>query len=348
VPGSQVQIEWYATDGDSYDVLDTVTIADNGRASQIVYVPVGAPLGDHRIRGDVMGVSRSASTDFTVIADPNAAEIVLSKTKSKYNGWVIVTLTNFNPNSPITVRWPDNTVLATATADGAGNATAAFRTPLVPLGNYTVGATDGGGKAATTTLRVIPRIMLAPESEGPEGYRFRVYFYGFSPGNEVEIKWHDLAGDSYDVLESVTIASNGRASQIVYVPEDAAQGEHVIRGDVVGISRSVSTEFTVTAPEAAEEPTLTPTPSMAATLEATATIEPTVPVTLTATAIEQPTEAAPPTETPTATPGETETATPEPTPSPTETVTASPVPIVAETATAEPTPTSEPADQVVG
>jgi hypothetical protein len=192
--------------------------------------------------------------------------LTLSKTKSKFNGWVVATMTGFSADSPVTLRWDDGTVLTSTTSDGSGNATASFRTPLVPYGDYTVTAKDGEGNSADAPLRVIPRIMLAPDDSGPVGFRFRVYLYGFSPGNQVQVRWYDTNGTTYHTLGTLTIADNGRASKIFYVPSYGTTGKHTIRAKVIGLSRSVTTTFTVTGPAASDLET--PTPTATATLPA--------------------------------------------------------------------------------
>jgi hypothetical protein len=252
---------------------------------------------------------------------------------------VTATLTGFTPNSTVTLRWPRTyeatsgpfdgqmtTFLAEGTADGNGALTLRFRTPLEPLGNYTVRARDTSNRTDTAVLRVIPRIMLN-ETAGPSDTRLRVYFYGFGPGEQIDVRWHvnDNTSSSYTVIKRITVASNGRASTLVPIPGNAAVGEHRIVGKVVGVSRSASTTFTLTAgvnaaeapadtatpgrgmptatPSAGVEPTTTPIPTMAPTelptTEPTAepsTVVPTEPPTVVPT--EAPTEAVPPTEEP--------------------------------------------------
>ena len=173
---------------------------------------------------------------------PGPPTITLDKAKSKFNGWIHATLTGFKPGSTITVRGADRD-LAQVTADQFGAAIATFRTPLVPLGNYTVRATDSAGNTDTAVLRVIPRVNLN-EHEGAAGEVIRTYFYGYSPGNRIEIRWYE--GTSYDVLGTVTVADNGRATKLVTIPADASDGSHVIRGKVIGISRSATDRFNVT------------------------------------------------------------------------------------------------------
>jgi hypothetical protein len=263
--------------------------------------------------------------------------LTLSKKASKYNGIVNATMSGFAPNSAVTLTWPGGTVLAQVTSDGVGTATASFRTPLVQLGNYTVRATDSSGRSASAVLRVIPRIKLAPEASGPTGYRFRVYFYGFSAGERVQVQWFTTSGSSYQVLKTVAIADNGRASTIVYVPRSATVGGHLVRGRVIGISRSASTTFTVTGVGVSEVPTPTPTPTRTATV----TPQPTATPPLEETATPEPTETA------TATPAPIieETPTPEPTVdpgTPEPTATATPDPTATDTPTPEPTATIEP------
>jgi hypothetical protein len=215
-------------------------------------------------------------------------------------------------------------------ANASGIATTRFRTPLVPLGDYTVRASDAAGNVATTTLRVIPRIKLT-ESEGPPGTRLRVYFYGYDPGRQVEVRWYE--GSSFEVLKTVTIADNGRATTLIDVPDDASLGEHLIRGKVVGISRSVSTTFEVTAGGASsveETPAPTPTETMTPIPTETPALLPTM--TPTGTPVFEPTALA------------TETATITPTPtsdlaSPTPTWEPTVLPTVEATATVTPTST---------
>jgi plastocyanin len=251
----------------------------------------------------------------TKTATPIAPSITLDKEKSKYNGGVKATLAGFTPGKAITVTWPDGIKLLQLTASTSGKASGTFRTPLSPLGNYKVTAKDANGKTASTTLRVIPRIMLAPADEGPVGTVFRVYFYGFSPGDVVKIRWYAPDGVSFQVLATVEIADNGRASKLVTVPTGSALGGHKISGNVVGISRSAPTTFTVTASGAssAEDATASPTQSPSPT-----TTEPSPP---TETSI--PTATDIPTATETPAPVETETPIPTPTVDP-----ASPVPLV--------------------
>jgi plastocyanin len=246
--------------------------------------------------------------------------ISLDKAKSKYNGTVKVALAGFAPNELITVTWPDSTRLLQVNADSSGHAAGSFRTPLSPLGTYTVTARDADGHSAKTTLRVIPRIMLAPSSTGPVGTQFRVYFYGFGAGDQVNIRWWVPDGTHFQILKTVSIASTGRASTLVNVPSGSAVGAHQISGNVVGISRSASTTYTVT-------------PTVASRAETpTASVPP-------PTATAQPTGT--PTELPTSTPLATNTTTPVATLSPTSTDTpalvATDTPTPAETATTEPT-----------
>ena len=228
----------------------------------------------------------------TATSVPGAPTITLDKTKSKYNGRVRATLTGFKPGSTITLRWPDR-VLGQVTADQFGAAIATFQTPLVPLGTYTVRATDTVGNTDTTVLRVIPRVNLN-EHEGAAGEVIRTYFYGYSPGNRIEIRWYE--GTSFKVLGFATIADNGRGTRLVTIPANASEGRHVIQGKVVGIRRSASDHFDVTSDGLAAEdpgsPTATTVPTAtpaAAAGSPTATWEPTVVPTIESTATTEPT-----------------------------------------------------------
>lgn len=176
-----------------------------------------------------------------------APAIALDKDKSKYNGWVKADLQGFTPGDTVTVKWPDGTVLASGAVGSNGKVATGFRTPLDPLGDYKVTVADQHGKKASTMLRVIPRILVGLDSVGPVGDIYRVYFYGFAPGDTVEVKWYNSSQTSYQVVTTLTVADNGRAvSTRLYVPKGSTVGDHWLVGDVVGVARSASTYFTVT------------------------------------------------------------------------------------------------------
>ncbi len=99
----------------------------------------------------------------------------------------------------------------------SGNATASFRTPLAALGTYTIRASDPAKTTATTLLRVIPRINLS-EFSGDPGKEFRVYFYGYAPDDQVEVRLYSLDGATYQVIGTTTVAGNGRGTMLVTIP----------------------------------------------------------------------------------------------------------------------------------
>lgn len=81
--GEQVEVRWYQT-STSYVVLTRITIASNGRGSSLIQIPAKTSLGPHKVVGKVIGVSRSASTTFTVTgvtaAEADASEATPSPT----------------------------------------------------------------------------------------------------------------------------------------------------------------------------------------------------------------------------------------------------------------------------
>jgi hypothetical protein len=144
---------------------------------------------------------------------------VLSKVKSKYNGPIEATLSNFSPSSVVTVTFDSIGEVGHTTVDANGNGVAHFRTPLVAYGTYTVAAIDPSFISAETTLGVIPRIKLTAYT-GPVGLVIRVYFYGFSSGEQVQVQWYK-ATTSFSVLKTIAIASNGRGTTLITIPNGA-------------------------------------------------------------------------------------------------------------------------------
>ena len=255
----------------------------------------------------------------TATPTPATPVIVLSKTKSKFNGVVTANLSGFAPNSAVTLRWPDGTVMATATVDRAGTGAAMFRTPLVPYGTYRIAARDPSGNIASASLSVIPRILLN-ESEGPTTTRLRVYLYGFKAGEHVEVRWYTSDGSSYEVITTLGIAADGRGSSLVTIPAATAVDAHRVVGRVVGVARSASTTFTVTAGVAGsglDDPAVT----------ASGTPGPSTPTVMA---------------TGTATPGASSSPTPEPSPTTEPAATATATPAIEPSSTPLATPTPEP------
>jgi D-3-phosphoglycerate dehydrogenase len=101
---------------------------------------------------NIIGGSSGTSVCIAADLDCSPPQLALSKEKSKYNGRVLATMTDFTASNALTVRWPDGTVLCSTTANSDGDGSCWFRTPLRPLGNYAVSATDTNGKEAHRTV----------------------------------------------------------------------------------------------------------------------------------------------------------------------------------------------------
>jgi hypothetical protein len=183
--------------------------------------------------------------------------LVLDKAKSKYNGAITATVSGFGEYATVSLLWPDDTLLAKIRLDGAGNGSALFRTPLAPLGDHVVRATDEEGNLATDVLRVIPRIALSQES-GQAGETIRITMYGFASGEQVDIQWSTDADSDFDTLATVTIAEDGRGSAKVTIPPEATIGNHTFRSQNSGDSHSVKARFNVTGTSPAASPAASP------------------------------------------------------------------------------------------
>ena len=306
ISGEQRYGVWAAT-----DLVPSLTIIDcdlSGNVKGAVY-PDSIPL------------ESSDPPEPTPTKTPDASgSLTLSKTESRYNGIVIATVTGFPPNAPVSLRWDTSAEIASLVTDLQGAGQALFRTPLAVFGNHTVSAIGTPGGNASATLRVTPRIKLTAAS-GPENTTLRVYLYGFAANERVEIQWARHGQSSYTVLKTLTIASNGRATSLITVPQGSDPGTWNITGKVIGVRRSTRIAFLVTEPASTNTPTPTSTPEPTAT----ATSEPEPSVTSTA----EPTATITPTPEPTT--SETSTLEPsstlEPTPTATATADASPTPV---------------------
>lgn len=297
-----------------------------------VFTPrITIPAGTHLVTVEYFNNAATGAIGvrWEPVTPVGSPTVTLDKESSKFNGLVTASLAGFTPNSAVSLRWPNlfpvnandppsTDLLKTGTTDAQGRVRLTFPTPLQPFkaAGYVVTARDAAGKSATDTLRVIPRILLN-KVEGTRDTRLRVYFYGFGPGERIEVRWH--AGpdgtSSSAVIFTLTVAANGRAVSDAFLPPAGTTGGASVDDP------TVTSTATTTA-------TSTSTPTTEATPEPTATASPTAPPSATPTPTETPTpeptatETPPPAATATATPTPEPSATPEPTPQPTPVPTA--------------------------
>jgi hypothetical protein len=126
-------------DGASFNVAFDDVVADSVKIPGSLVAPTAT-------------VSSAGVDDSSAIGAAEAG-LTLSKTKSKFNGYVTASVTGFEPRSTVTLRWPDGLLLGEVTTDSSGSESLQFRTPLYPLGNYILTAADTEGHTASATLR---------------------------------------------------------------------------------------------------------------------------------------------------------------------------------------------------
>jgi hypothetical protein len=301
-----VRIRWRNQNG-TWTQVATVTTSNSGSANVNVVVPDFAVDGLHVVRAE--GLSMSAQTSSVQvqggIVPPTAS---ISPTRSTVNNWIIYGITDFPPNSTVSISWTrlsGGTIdLGTVQTDAAGSASGQFRVPATPGGPNQVITFSAGTIQATATFEVAARIKVNTQP-GVRGQTVDVSLRGYGKQETVRIRWYNPAGQWVDVAQVVT-SNSGSANVSVTVPDFAPEGQNSVRGDGTQFRQQTNAVQIIAVPIT---PTAVPTPSPTAvpgmTPEPTATVTPSPEPTLTATP--EPTPAESPTETPAPEP----TATPE-------------------------------------
>jgi hypothetical protein len=308
------RIRWRHPNGTWVQVAETFT-SNSGSANVNVVVPEFAIDGSHVVRAD--GVTLGAQTSSVQvqgeIASPSAS---ISPIRSTVNNWIIYSLTDFPPNSTVSITWTrlsGGTIdLGTAQTDAAGSVTGQIRVPATPGGPNQTITFAAGTIRATATFEVAARIKVNTQP-GIRGEQVDVSLRGYGRQETVRIRWYNPAGQWVDVAQVVT-SNTGSANVPVTVPAFAPDGLNSVRGD--GTQFRQQTNVVQIIGEPIDDPTPTPTATVTSTAEPTATETPVL--------TPEPTPTETPEPTATATPEPTATATPEPTATPTIEPTATP------------------------
>jgi hypothetical protein len=251
-----VRIRWQQ--GNTWTELARVTTSSTGSANTKITVPDWAPAGPASVRGDSTSPSggRAQTNAFTVVR-PVPGALTLSSTRGTVNSRVTASISNFPPNTPVTLTFPGfYPATATATTDSTGKATLTFRVPASPLGMYTVQVTSGGTEA-TSTYEIVPRIKLTP-GQAARGNQIDVSLRGYAGRESVRIRWKH--GSTYEELTTITTSGSGSANLTISVPSWAPDGPQSVRGDGT-TGRAQTNAFAVSGGQFSDANALSPTPT---------------------------------------------------------------------------------------
>jgi hypothetical protein len=260
----------------------------------------------------------------------------LNRTHGKVGSSLTITCAHFEPNETVDVYWdstkttPKKSFVVSSTGSGHGT----FSVPTSRNGTHRVIAKGRTSKTLdVVNYSIVPNITFTPAS-GEEGSKTTVRLTGFGAGEQINIKWYNLAKTATVTLKTGLIASSTGAKTFTLTIPRTPAGAHKVRA-TGNTGNFAAAYFTVVGPTTSSvpEPTAMPTPPPSPVVTATPTAE--------ATAAIEPTASATPPPAPTATATETATPTAEPTATPTDTPTMEPT--STQTPTSEPTATDTPA-----
>jgi hypothetical protein len=318
-----VLIRWKI--GSSFVTIGSARTSSTGSlTNKQIVVPVNAAAGPNTIR--VEGTINQQSNAVNVMIP----SVVLSTSRSTVNNQIGYSLTDFPPNSYVSITWrrlSGGTIdLGTAIADGYGAATGFITVPATPGGPGQLITFAAGSVVVNTLFEVAPRVKVTP-AEVSAGDEMNVSLRGFARQEAVTIRWRPGNSGPWTTIGSGTTSNTGSANIIIIVPQNAIAGAYQLRAETASFNAQTSALSVLAPPSLVPAEAETPTPTPETTVEATP--EPTVEIT------------PEPTEEPTSTPEPT--AEPEPTQesTPTPEVTETPAPVEEPTPTVEPAPTIE-------
>jgi hypothetical protein len=154
-------------------------------------------------------------------------------------------LTEFPPNKLVTAKWqrPTGTVdtlPATVTTNGDGEATGSFVVPAVPGGTgHRVLFEAAGGGTASASFELVPRVVITPVPVG-RGETITISLRGFGRQELVSVRWRQPNG-AFEQIASVTTSNSGSANVTGVTPVWALDGLHVVRAEGASLNAQTNT-----------------------------------------------------------------------------------------------------------
>ncbi len=167
-----------------------------------------------------------------------AASMSLSRDSAQVDQNVKISLNRFPPGERVTIKL-DSAIIQSGSITSSGSSDLAFKVPAAPKGDHVI-TVISHTYAVQRALHVSPRIRILPIS-GIPGSGFEVSLRGFSPHQQVAIRWHN--GSSWRMLGSIVTSNSGSSNVKYYVPT-TYRGGHKIEADPAS-GGSVTTTFAV-------------------------------------------------------------------------------------------------------
>lgn len=222
-----VKVRWLV--GSKWTTVGTITTEGDGSGSMQVAVPANAVAGANKVRGD--SSSHAAQTGAVTVTAPGPATAVLSPTRGIVNSTVSFTLTNFTPNSTVSVTWRrpggSSASMGSVTISNSGTGAGSFPVPGTTGGINTV-LFSNGTTTISSQFEVAPRIKVSPAAVSP-GDTVDVSLRGYGKGETIRIRW--LVNGSWVTVATVKASNTGSANTAVTVPANASAGANSVRGD---------------------------------------------------------------------------------------------------------------------
>lgn len=212
-----------------WTAVGSITTGSDGNGSAQIPVPANAAAGANKVRAD--SSTRAAQTGAVTVTIPAPASAALNITRGGVGALVNFTVSNFAPNSTVTITWKrprgSTVALGSVTTGNTGGSGGLFAVPSSTAGVNAITFSDGS-RSATAQYTVQPRIVVAP-SVVSAGSRTTITLRGYGKSETVRIRW--LVNGVWITLATVQTNNTGGASVTVTVPANAAAGSAAVRGD---------------------------------------------------------------------------------------------------------------------
>ncbi len=224
-------------------IPSSIVTTPSGSFTATITIPTGIAIGTTTISAeDALG--RPASGLFTII---RSGVVTLSSNAGIAGSPITIFGSDFNPNSPITIRL-GSTTLQTSPASLTTDALGSFETSIrIPndgaVGSYTITVTDTSGRTGFGLFDVRePAFMTVSPTTGPPGTEVIVTGWNFVNGTRISIK---LNSDYVATFPSEILGSElGKFIGKFRIPANHTEGTYTISAeDFTG--RVGTTLFTV-------------------------------------------------------------------------------------------------------
>lgn len=228
------------------DLITGVTATTNavGAFTAQVTVPKNTPSGAYTLRAQTNAINFANAT-FTV----TASSMTVSPTSGSPGSRMVLSGSNFDPNSVVNLKWGGRTLTAIDGVVRTGDLGTFYATFTVPtdatIGSNQIEASTSSTNTAYAYFTVSTPTLTLSLSSGSPGAKVTVTGANFAGNQTIYLTWDD--GAIVTAPATITSSSSGGFTAVVTIPK-SNRGTHYLKATAGQQKLVASAQFTINAP----------------------------------------------------------------------------------------------------